>query len=45
MKKDAPLIVTNVYNNRFFFSNRVDPKSLKYHAVYQDWSIPSLALK
>jgi len=45
MKKDAPLVVTNAYNNLFFFSNRVDPKSLKYHAVYQDWSIPSLALK
>jgi ABC-type transport system substrate-binding protein len=45
MKKDAPLVVTNTYNNRFFFSNRVDPKSLKYHAVFQDWSIPSLALK
>ena len=45
MKNDAPLVVMNAYNNRFFFSNRVDPKSLKYHAVYQDWSIPALALK
>jgi ABC-type transport system substrate-binding protein len=45
MRKDAPLVITNAYNNRFFFSNRVDPKSLKYHAVYQDWSIPALALK
>jgi hypothetical protein len=45
MKKDAPLVVTNAYNNRFFFSNRVDPKSLKYHAVFPDWSIPALALK
>jgi len=45
MKNDAPVVVTNVYNNRFFFSNRVDPKTLMYHAVYQDWSIPSLALK
>jgi ABC-type oligopeptide transport system substrate-binding subunit len=45
MKKDAPAVVTNTYNNRFFFSNRVDPKSLEYHAVFQDWSIPSLALK
>jgi peptide/nickel transport system substrate-binding protein len=45
MKHDAPLVVTNAYNNRFYFSSRVDPKSLRYHAVYQDWSIPSLALK
>ena len=45
MTNDAPLVVTNVYNNRFFFSNRVNPKSLEYHAVYQDWSIPDLALK
>jgi hypothetical protein len=45
MKNDAPVVVTNVYNNRFFFSNRVDPKTLMYHAVYQDWSIPSLALR
>src|SRR5262245_11835681 len=45
MKKDAPLVVLNAYNNRFFFSNRVAPKSLEYHAVYQDWSIPALALK
>ncbi len=45
MKNLAPLVVMNAYNNRFFFSNRVDPKSLKYHAVYQDWSIPALALK
>jgi ABC-type oligopeptide transport system substrate-binding subunit len=45
MKKDAPAVVMNSYNNRFFFSNRVDPKSLKYHAVFQDWSIPALALK
>ena len=33
------------YNNRFFFSDRVDPQSLKYHGVYSDWSIPALALK
>ena len=29
MKNDAPLVVTNAYNNRFFFSSRVAPKSLK----------------
>jgi ABC-type oligopeptide transport system substrate-binding subunit len=45
MKNLAPSIVTNTYNNRYFFSNRVDPKSLKYHAFYSDWSIPALALK
>jgi ABC-type oligopeptide transport system substrate-binding subunit len=45
MKNFAPIVVMNTYNNRFFFSNRVNPKSLKYHAVYQDWSIPALALK
>jgi hypothetical protein len=33
------------YNNRYFFSNRVDPRSLRYHGVYEDWSIPALALK
>jgi peptide/nickel transport system substrate-binding protein len=45
MRNDAPLVVTNVYNNRFFFSNRVNPRSLQYHVIYQDWSIPALALK
>jgi ABC-type transport system substrate-binding protein len=45
MKNLAPTVVTSSYNNRFFFSNRVDPRSLRYHGVYSDWSIPSLALK
>src|SRR5262245_19019696 len=45
MKNLAPTVVTNVFNNRYFFSNRVDPRSLSYHRVYNDWSIPSLALK
>jgi hypothetical protein len=44
-KKVAPVAVMNTYNNRFFFSARVNPRSLKYHRVYQDWSIPALALK
>ena len=44
-KKVAPLAVMGAYNNRFFFSNRVDPRSLVYHKVYADWSIPALALK
>ena len=33
------------FNNRYFFSARVVPPSLKYNRVYQDWSIPALALK
>ena len=45
MKKVAPIAVERTYNNRYFFSNRVDPKSLVYQGVYQDWSIPALALK
>jgi peptide/nickel transport system substrate-binding protein/oligopeptide transport system substrate-binding protein len=45
MKNLAPVVVTTTYNNLYFFSNRVDPRSLRYHRVYEDWSIPSLALK
>jgi peptide/nickel transport system substrate-binding protein len=45
MRNVAPVAVTNIYNNRYFFSNRVDPRSLKYLRVYEDWSIPALGLK
>ena len=45
MRNVAPVAVTNTYNNLYFFSDRVDPRSLRYHPVYQDWSIPALALK
>jgi len=45
MRNVAPVAVTNTYNNLYFFSARVDPRSLEYHFVYQDWSIPALALK
>jgi peptide/nickel transport system substrate-binding protein len=45
MKQVAPMAVTRTYNNRYFFSNRVNPKSLVYQGIYQDWSIPALALK
>jgi ABC-type transport system substrate-binding protein len=45
MRNVAPVAVTNTYNNLYFFSNRVDPRSLSFHKVYEDWSIPSLALK
>jgi ABC-type oligopeptide transport system substrate-binding subunit len=45
MKNVAPLAVMHTYNNRYFFSESVDPRSLRYHAHYEDWSIPHLALK
>jgi oligopeptide transport system substrate-binding protein len=45
MKKAAPLAAERTYNNRYFFSNRVNPKSLVYQGIYQDWSIGALALK
>ena len=45
MRNVAPVAVTNTYNNLYFFSNRVDLRSLSFHKVYEDWSIPSLALK
>ena len=45
MKNLAPVVITNTYNQLSFFSNRVDPRSLRFHRVYQDWSIPALALK
>ena len=45
MRNAAPWAVTSIPNNRFIFSNRVNPKSLVYQGVYQDWSIPALALK
>jgi peptide/nickel transport system substrate-binding protein len=45
MQKAAPVAVERTYNNRYFFSSRVDPKGLVYQGIYQDWSIPALALK
>jgi len=45
MQKAAPMAIERTYNNRYFFSNRVDPKGLVYQGIYQDWSIPALALK
>lgn len=45
MRKVAPIAVERTYNNRYFFSDRVDPKSLVYQSIYSDWSIPALALK
>jgi peptide/nickel transport system substrate-binding protein len=45
MKELAPVAVMRTYNNRYFFSNRVDPRGLVYSGIYQDWSIPALSLK
>ena len=45
MRNFAPDAVMRTYNNRYFFSDRVDPRSLRYHGIYQDWSIPALSLK
>ena len=45
MREVAPVAVERTYNNRYLFSDRVDPKSLVYQGIYQDWSIPALALK
>jgi ABC-type transport system substrate-binding protein len=45
MRNVAPVAVTGTYNDLSFFSNRVDPRSLSFHRVYQGWSIPSLAFK
>ena len=45
MKQAAPMAIERTYNNRYFFSNRVNPKGLVYQGIYQDWSINALALK
>jgi len=45
MRQVAPMAVERTYNNRYLFSDRVDPKRLVYQGIYQDWSIPALALK
>ncbi len=45
MKKAAPMAIERTYNNRYIFSNRVNPKGLVYQGIYQDWSIPAMALK
>jgi peptide/nickel transport system substrate-binding protein len=44
-KNYAPAAFMRLYNNRYLFSDRVDPKSLAFNSIYQDWSIPALALK
>jgi len=45
MRNSAPVAPMRTYNNRFLFSDRVDPQSLVFQPVYADWSIPALALK
>jgi ABC-type oligopeptide transport system substrate-binding subunit len=45
MNQAAPMAIERTYNNRYIFSTRVNPKSLIYQGIYQDWSIPALALK
>jgi peptide/nickel transport system substrate-binding protein len=45
MKQAAPMAVERTYNNRYIFSNRVNPKSLVYQGIYQDWDWAALALK
>jgi len=44
-KNVAPLAVTNISTTRSFFSNKVNPKSLVYLGVYNDWDLAAIALK
>ena len=39
MNQAAPMAIERTYNNRYLFSNRVNPKSLVYQGIYQDFSI------
>jgi ABC-type transport system substrate-binding protein len=45
MNQAAPMAIERTYNNRYLFSTRVNGKSLVYQGIYQDFSIPALALK
>jgi hypothetical protein len=45
MRQAAPMAPERTYNSRYILSNRVNPKSLVFQGVYEDWSIPALALK
>jgi ABC-type transport system substrate-binding protein len=44
-KNSAPVAPMRTYDKLYFFSNRVDTRSLVYSPAYQDWSIPALSLK
>jgi ABC-type transport system substrate-binding protein len=41
----VPGAFMRTFNSRYFFSSRVEPRSLVYSRIYQDWSIPALTLK
>jgi ABC-type transport system substrate-binding protein len=45
MNKSSTMAIERTYNNRYFFSNKINPKGLVYQGIYQDWSIPAMALK
>lgn len=45
MQKHAPWAPFGVINTRFLFSSRLNPRSLVYQPVYENFSIPALALK
>jgi ABC-type transport system substrate-binding protein len=45
MRNVAPLVVTDVLQNQFFFSDRVDPASLRYLPNSGNWDLTALALK
>jgi peptide/nickel transport system substrate-binding protein len=45
MRQAAPIVPERTINNRYFFSKRVNPKSLVYQSVYQYFSFGALALK
>lgn len=45
MNNLAPVVVVRTYNNRYFLSDRVEPRSFRYQSVYEDWDIGALALK
>jgi peptide/nickel transport system substrate-binding protein len=45
MSQAAPMAVERTYNNRYIFSNRVNPKSLVYQGIYQDFDWAAIALK
>ncbi len=45
MRQAAPMAAERTYNNRYFFSNRVEPRSLVFQGIYSDFSIPALSLK
>ena len=36
----APMAVERTYNNRYFFSNRVNPKSLVFQGIYRTGASP-----